>query len=136
EPGQQPDERRDQEQPLGKDRQPVLREHSAQRGWRRRQERGGDRQHQHTQRGQPADRAPVLAAREQTRYEDDEQQDAQPKLQRERRQRAHGFTRRASSGTVAVSTGTRAMPGAMPKSTMTAVSSTRATHSGPRASSR
>src|SRR6185436_16671398 len=114
----------------------VLGEHPAQRGRRRLEERGEDGQRQDAQRGQPADGPPVLAPREQAGNEDDEQQHAEPQLERERRQRAHGFTRRDSSGTVAVSTGPSAMPGAMPNSTMTAVRSTSATHSGPRASSR
>ena len=78
----------------------------------------------------------ILAAPHQAGHEDDQQQRPESHLERERRQRAHGFTSRESSGTVAVSTGSSAMPGAIPNSTMTAVSRTIATHSGPRASSR
>src|SRR4029453_18294706 len=135
-PGQQADERRDQEEPFGEDRQAVLGEHPAERGRRGGHERRPDRQHEHAQGRQPPDGPTILAVPQQAGHEDDQQQRPESHLERERRQRAHGFTSRESSGTVAVSTGPSAMPGAIPNSTMTAVSSTIATPSGPRASSR
>src|SRR4029453_15371020 len=123
-PGQQADEGRNQEEPLGEDRQAVLSEHPAERRRRGPPEPRRDPQPQPAQGGQPADGPTILAAPQQAGHEDDQQQRPESHLERERRQRAHGFTSRESSGTVAVSTGPSAMPGAIPNSTMTAVSST------------
>src|SRR2546426_9512028 len=81
----------------------------------------------------PGDPAAIGPAGGQAAAEHEEHDGAQAELEGER---AHGLTIRASSGTVAVSTGAIASPGTMPKRTSTKTRTTSATHSGPRASSR
>src|SRR5256885_1452580 len=131
--GQEPDERRREEQPLGEEREAVLDEHAAEGRPRRRHEAADDPEGQHAGRREPGDPAAVGPTGDEAGREHQEHHDAEAELEAER---AHGRTIRASSGTVAVSTGAIARPGTMPKSTSTNTSTTSATHSGPRASSR
>src|SRR5262249_3750604 len=104
---------------------------------------GGRQSHGQTEQGEnaegrdPSRGPPVVAALDEGGQEDDEQERGEPDLDREGRQsRAHGFRIRASKGTGAVSTEPSAMAGSMPKARSTPTSRTRATHSGPLASSR
>ena len=135
EAGQEADEGRGQEQSLGEEGQTVLHEHGARRALHRRQEQREQPQDEDAEGGEPSDEPSILAAGEQAGDEDDEQDDPEPALEREGRA-DHGPTILRSRGTVAVSTGPRAMPGISPKTTMTATRMPMATHSGPRASSR
>src|SRR5436309_4999467 len=140
--GEQPDERRDEEEALGEDREAVLHEHAAERGRRGPHEEARQGEDQHAPRGDPADHAPVAAPDAEVRDEHEQQEGPEPDLQRERAHRlgaghrCQGPAIRASRSVVAVSIGPIATPGAMPKSTSTATRSTSATQSGPRASSR
>src|SRR4029453_5772381 len=127
------DNRRDQEEPLREDGQPVLDEHAEERRRRRLQERADDAQRHDARGRQPGDPAAIAAAGAEARPEHQGQENGQTELEREGH---HGLTIRARSGTVAVPTGAIASPGTMPKRTSTNTRTTSATHSGPRASSR
>src|SRR5262249_579426 len=83
--------------------------------------------------GEPAHPASVVATREERRDEHQQHERSDSDLEREG---DHGATIRASSGTVAVSTGPRARPGTRPNRTITPTRITSATHSGPRAAPR
>src|SRR5262245_61883242 len=131
--GEEANERRDQEEPLREDSQPVLDEHPEERRRRRLHEGADDAQRQDTGSRQPGDPAAIAPAGSEARAEHQKQENGQTELEREGH---HGLTIRARSGTVAVPTGAIASPGTIPKRTSTNTRTTSATHSGPRASSR
>src|SRR2546427_1361734 len=114
--GEEPDERRGQEEPLREDREPVLDEHAAERRWRRRHERAENAEDQDARGRKPGDPAAVGPAGDEAPAAHQEREGAQAGPEGKP---GHGVTIRASRGTVAVSTGAIGRAGSRPQRTST-----------------